>query len=116
MGLSGNLESFGVLEILQLMALQRKSGVLRLERQDGEQQVLFLEKGRIVATRDRRTEGDDPLVRFLRSANYLSEDQLHTLNTVQAQSGRDALYVMLSGGLIGRDRLVEAVTQHTQQI
>lgn len=116
MGLSGNLESFGVPEILQLMALQRKSGVLKLLRHDGEQQILFLEKGRIVATRDRRANEDDPLLRFLRGANYLTDDQLATLAKVQAQSGRDALYVMLSGGMIGRDRLVEAVTQHTQQI
>jgi len=118
MGLSGNLESFGVPEILQLMALQRKSGVLKLVRHNGDQQVLFLEKGRIVATRDRRTnnDDDDPLIRFLRRANYLSEEQLATLGKVQAESGRDALYVMLSGGMIGRDRLVEAVTQHTQQI
>ena len=116
MGLSGNLESFGVLEILQLMALQRKSGVLRLQNTDGQQQVLFLEKGRIVATRDRRANEDDPLIKFLHGASYLSDEQMQTLSAVQAQSGRDALYVMLSGGMIGRDRLVEAVTQHTQQI
>jgi hypothetical protein len=116
MGLSGNLESFGVPEILQLMALQRKSGVLRLLNHNGEQQVLFLEKGQIVATRDRRAEDEDPLIRFLRNANYLNDDQMQTLLAVQKQSGRDALYVMLSGGMIGRDRLVEAVTQHTQQI
>jgi hypothetical protein len=116
MGLSGNLESFGVLEILQLMALQRKSGVLRLQNTDGQQQVLFLEKGRIVATRDRRANDDDPLIRFLHGASYLNDEQMQTLSNVQKQSGRDALYVMLSGGMIGRDRLVEAVTQHTQQI
>lgn len=116
MGLSGNLESFGVPEILQLLALQRKSGVLRLTRHNGEKQVLFLERGRIVATRDRRDTGPDPFLRFLRGANYLTDEQVTTITRIQAESGRDSLYIMLSGGMVGRDRLVEALSQHTQQI
>jgi hypothetical protein len=86
MGLSGNLESFGVPEILQLLDLQRKSGILRLVRHNGEKQVLFLERGRIVATRDRRDTAPDPFLRFLRGANYLSDDQLATIARVQAES------------------------------
>jgi len=116
MGLSGNLESFGVPEILQLLALQRKSGVLHLVRDDDERQVLFLERGRIVATRDRREEGADPFLGFLRGANYITADQLATIDRIRSESGKDAIYVMLSGGIVGRDRLVEAITQHTQQI
>ncbi len=116
MGLSGNLESFGVPEILQLLALQRKSGVLSLVREDGARQVLFLERGRIVATRDRRDTNEDPFLKFLSGANFITAEQLETIQRIQSQSGKDAVYVMLSGGIVGRDRLVEAVMQHTQQI
>ena len=116
MGLSGNLQSFGVPEILQLLALQRKSGVLRLEHRDGERQMLFIERGAIVGTRDRRVAGEDPFLNFLRGAGFLNEDQIRTVNRVQSETNRDPLYILLSAGMIGRDRLVEALTQHTQQI
>lgn len=116
MGLSGNLQSFGVPEILQLLALQRKSGILRLDRENGERQVLFIERGAIVGTRDRRTLGDDPFLNFLRGAEFLSDDQIATVLRVQSETNRDPLYILLSAGMIGRDRLVEALTQHTQQV
>lgn len=116
MGLSGNLQSFGVPEILQLLALQRKSGILRLDLTSGDRQVLFIERGAIVGTRDRRTLGDDPFLVFLRGAEFLSEDQIAAVLRVQTETNRDPLYILLSAGMIGRDRLVEALTQHTQQI
>jgi len=116
MGLSGNLQSFGVPEILQLLALQRKSGILRLDFQNGERQVLFIERGAIVGTRDRRTLGDDPFLNFLRGAGFLSDDQIAAVLRVQSETSRDPLYILLSAGMIGRDRLIEALTQHTQQI
>lgn len=116
MGLSGNLQSFGVPEILQLLALQRKSGILRLDHADGERQVLFIERGAIVGTRDRRGNDDDPFLAFLRHAGYLNDDQMATVNRIRRETGRDPLYILLSAGLIGRDRLVEALGQHTQQI
>lgn len=116
MGLSGNLQSFGVPEILQLLALQRKSGILRLDHAGGDRQVLFIERGAIVGTRDRRGQDDDPFLGFLRHAGYLSDDQMSTVNRIRQETGRDPLYILLSAGLIGRDRLVEALGQHTQQI
>jgi hypothetical protein len=116
MGLSGNLQSFGVPEILQLLALQRKSGILRLDHRSGERQVLFIERGAIVGTRDRRTIGDDPFLNFLKGAGYLTEEQITTVLRIQTETSRDPLYILLSAGMIGRDRLVEALTQHTQQI
>jgi len=77
MGLSGNLQSFGVPEILQLLALQRQSGILRLDHEGRERQVLFIERGAIVGTRDRRTLGDDPFLTFLRGAGFLTDEQIN---------------------------------------
>jgi len=37
-----------------------------------------------------------------------------TIERVQKETGKDSLYIILSGGMVGRDRLVEAITQHTQ--
>lgn len=116
MGLSGNLESFSVPEILQLLALQRKTGILRLAHADGEKQVLFIERGRIVGTRDKCAPREDPLVLFLLGAGYLTPEQVATLDRVQRETGKDSVYIILSGGMVGRDRLVEAITQHTQKL
>lgn len=116
MGLSGNLESFSVPEILQLLALQRKSGILRLTHSDGERQVLFIERGRIVGTRDKCPPREDALVIFLLGAGFLTPEQVGTIERVQKETGKDSLYIILSGGMVGRDRLVEAITQHTQKL
>lgn len=116
MGLSGSLQSFAVPEILQLLSLQQKSGVLRLENGQGQRQILFIERGRIVGTRDRRAEDEDPFLGFLRRTGALTDEQVATVLRVQKETDRDTLYILLSSGLIGRDRLVEAITQHTQQI
>lgn len=116
MGLSGNLESFSVPEILQLLALQRKSGVLRLNHADGRAQVLFIEKGRIIGTREKVGAEQDPFVEYMLGAGYLAREQVQTIVRVQQETGKDSIYIMLSGGLVGKDRLSEALTQHTQQV
>ncbi len=60
MALEGNLSDFGLEEILQLIAVQQKSGFLIL-KQDQEM-VFYFDRGTLVSTRDRRGPGNDPLV------------------------------------------------------
>lgn len=116
MGLSGNLESFSVPEILQLLALQRKTGVLRLAHADGRKQLLMIEKGRIIGTREKVLVTDDPFVEYMLGAGYLTRDQVQTIVRVQQETAKDSIYIMLSSGMVGKDRISEALTQHTQQI
>ena len=64
MALQGSLEDFSLAEILQLIALQKKSGVLRLTSPEASG-VLFFERGVIVSVTDRREKKSDPLLEHL---------------------------------------------------
>ena len=58
MALEGNLSSFGLEEILQLIAVQQKTGMLSVTI--GEKStVLFFRDGKIISTRDRRSKTRD---------------------------------------------------------
>ena len=58
MALQGNLDDFSLPEILQLIAVQQKSGVLKLTAGD-DTAVIFFEGGKVVSTRDRRRNAKD---------------------------------------------------------
>ena len=75
MALQGNLDDFSLPEILQLIAVQQKSGVLKLTAGD-DVAVVFFEGGKIVSTRDRRRNAKDPLKPFLVKTGRLTDAQL----------------------------------------
>ena len=60
MALEGNLSAFGLSEILQLIAVQQKSGMLSVNSGSGAM-VLFFRDGNLVSTRDRRRRADRPV-------------------------------------------------------
>ena len=64
MSLEGNLTAFGLSEILQLIAVQQKYGMLSIRSQE-RSKVLFFRNGNIVSTRDRRRKTRDPLKDYL---------------------------------------------------
>ena len=67
MALEGRLSEFTLEEILQLIALQQKTGVLTVEA--SYPMVLYFESGELVSYRDRRGSSPDPLKTYLRSSD-----------------------------------------------
>ena len=59
MALEGNLNSFGLSEILQLISVQQKTGMLTVQSEHGNG-VMFFRDGQLVSTRDRRRRARDP--------------------------------------------------------
>ena len=78
MALQGNLRDFSAMEILQLVGSQKKSGCLVMEW-NTERALVWVTDGRIVATRPPGLTKDDPLARFLRQTNRISDEQLRGL-------------------------------------
>jgi hypothetical protein len=115
MALQGNLEDFSLAEILQLIALQRKSGVLRLTS-DTANAVLFFEKGLIVSVTDRRETKSDPLLEFLVSTERLTAEQAEQICTIRLQGKKDPLEVILAGGYLTNKQLSEAVEAHAREL
>lgn len=113
MGLQGNLETFSLPEILQLIAVQQKSGVLRLTSGD-DVAVIFFEGGRIVSTRDRRRNAKDPLKPFLVKTGRLTEAQLKQIETIEIESRRELTDILLTGNYTTSDDLGRAVEDQIQ--
>ncbi|HEY6571774.1 MAG TPA: DUF4388 domain-containing protein [Candidatus Eisenbacteria bacterium] len=113
MGLQGNLETFSLPEILQLIAVQQKSGVLRLTAGD-DVAVIFFEGGRIVSTRDRRRNAKDPLKPFLVKTGRLTEAQLKQIETIEIESRRELTDILLAGNYTTSDDLGRAIEDQIQ--
>jgi hypothetical protein len=113
MALQGNLDDFSLPEILQLIAVQQKSGVLKLTS-GHDVAVIFFEGGRVVSTRDRRRNAKDPLKIFLVQTGYLTESQLKQIETIEAESKRELTDVLLSGNYISTENLAVAIQDQVQ--
>jgi len=104
MALQGNLRDFSASEILQLVGTQKKSGCLMLEW-NTERAMVWINEGRIVATRPPGMQKDDPLLAFLMATHRLSEEQFRGLVTIQRESGRDLEDLLLNGRYLDSQEL-----------
>jgi Domain of unknown function (DUF4388) len=105
MALQGHLADFSATEILQLVATQRKTGRLTIER-SGRTIVVFAVDGRIVSTRPGGPLSDDPLMRFLKRVRLLSPDQLQAITVLQQENHRDLEDLLVDGRYVTPDDLV----------
>jgi len=113
MALQGNLDDFSLPEILQLIAVQQKSGVLKLTAAD-DVAVIFFEGGKVVSTRDRRRNAKDPLKPFLVKTGRLTDAQLRQIETIEAESRRELTDILISGNYLTHDQLQRAVEEQVQ--
>ncbi len=116
MAIRGGLSEFSVAEILQLLALQQKSGVLALTESHGGSQVLFFERGRVLAAADRRQDGRHAFMSYLTENLILTRDQLESVEDICRGTGHDLFTVLVSSGVMGRDRLLEEMHRYSQRI
>ncbi len=116
MAIRGGLSEFSVAEILQLLALQQKSGVLALADDRGRNHVLFFEHGKVLAAADRRQDGRHTFLAYLSENMLLTRDQLESVEDICRGTGHDLFTVMVSSGVLGKDRLLEEMRRYTQRI
>jgi hypothetical protein len=113
MALQGNLDDFSLPEILQLIAVQQKSGVLKLTA-GTDVAVIFFDGGRVVSTRDRRRLAKDPLKPFLMLTGRLTEAQLAQIETIETESRRELTDILLSGNYLTSEELQHALGEQIQ--
>ncbi len=103
MALEGQLKDFNLAEILQLIASQQKSGFLTLQ---GQREMVFVfDKGVLVSTRDRRSEGPDPLATYLHNYGFFSEAQWNHVTFIAENSSLDLTEIVVSERLLTEDEL-----------
>lgn len=114
MSLEGNLTAFGLSEILQLIAVQTKSGMLSVQSHD-RAKVLFFRDGRIISTRDRRNKAKDPLRDYLTRYGVITREDLIRLTHISVQSKLDLTEVIVSEGFLTDEDMKRHHHNHIQE-
>lgn len=114
MALEGNLTDFGLSEILQLIAIQQKSGMLSIQAQD-KAMVLFFRNGKIISTRDRRRKSKDPLKDYLIRYGILTRNDLIRIMTISSQSKLDLTEIIVSEQFLSEEEMKRHVRNHIQE-
>jgi len=114
MAIRGSLSEFSVPEILQLLALQQKSGVLALSHAGDETLVMFFERGKVLAAAERRQVGRNAFLGHLSDNLMLTADQQESVEDICQATGHDLFTVLVSSGVLGRDRLQEEMRRFAQ--
>jgi len=104
MALQGSLHEFALWEIVQLLSSQKKTGRLLL-RNNHEQVGIYFLDGRIAGAREPGLAPDDPLMRFLRRVRWLSDEQLRGIESLNAESGRDLVDLLINGRYVEAEEL-----------
>jgi hypothetical protein len=104
MALEGNLSAFGLSEILQLIAVQQKTGMLTVSSQESNA-VMFFREGSIISTRDRRRKARDPFKEYLTRYGVLTREQLIKITQISSQSKLDLLDIIVSEGFMSEEEI-----------
>jgi len=106
MSLQGILADFPVADVFQLIAQQRKTGVLEIERKGRTLLVFFLE-GKVLSARPSETRPDGSLAGYLLRAGALSESALSDARKRQEQTLEPLVPTLLQQNLVARADLEE---------
>jgi hypothetical protein len=101
MALEGELKDFNILEVIQLLGQQGKTGVLRvwgLGKQDGKAEIFFFDGKITHGTSTERAKGD-LLGERLAKTGIISRDDLQTALRTQKKSGRFLGEVLVEAGM-----------------
>jgi hypothetical protein len=113
MALEGNAKDFGLSEILQLIAIQKKSGLLQVS---GEQNMaVFFKDGMIISTRDRRSLAHDPLKDYLLRYGFIDHRAMRTLQRIQAETKLDLTDILISEKYFTSDELSVIFKEQIQE-
>lgn len=114
MSLEGNLKDFSLAEILQLISVQQKSGMLTIMGK--ENTIFFFRDGNLISVRDRRKKSRDPLQEYIAHTGVLSKEDLLKASRIQVETKIDLAEIMVSEGFLGKDdmsRILHDLIQDT---
>jgi hypothetical protein len=113
MALEGRLNDFTLEEILQLIALQQKTGVLTVEA--SYPMVLYFESGELVGYRDRRGAAPDPLQAYLKNYGFFTAENWEHLKFIQTNSDLDFTEIIINEGHMSPEELLRVQLDVAQE-
>ena len=115
MALEGTIKDFGLADILQLIGIQRKTGILSVEGGDDTVTVKFLH-GQVVGADTRRINLEDLLGSVLVRTGRITEAQLQETLRIQRSTLQRLGYILVKQRFISEEDLVEALRIQVTQI
>jgi hypothetical protein len=112
--MKGELGTFSVAEILQLIGMQEKSGLLRV-RSKGKSAVLFFEAGKVISARDRRQGARDPFLFYLQENGAIGLEQLNQVIEAKQKEGGDTVDILLNQGVVDKDKLGDLLSAYARE-
>jgi len=113
--LEGTIRDFGLADILQMIGIQRKTGVLMLEGGGERVTVRFLE-GQVVGAETRDRDLEDLLGQVLVRTGRITDAQLQEALRIQKSSLQRLGYILVRQGFLSDDDLVDALRIQVSQI
>jgi hypothetical protein len=103
MALEGNVKDFGLSEIFQLIALQKKSGMLSVTAD--ETIAIYFSDGEIISTRDRRSQLRDPLKDYLIDYGFIEKSDIERIEKIQSETKMDLTDILIREKFFSEDEL-----------
>jgi hypothetical protein len=114
-GLQGTIKDFGLAEILQLLGIQRKTGVLTVDSEEDVVTVTF-HQGQVVGADSRTRNLEDLLGSVLVRTGRITEAQLREALKIQKRTLQRLGYVLVKTASISEEDLREALRVQVSQI
>lgn len=115
MALEGTIKDFGLADIFQLIALQKKTGLLTLESKENTINIYFHEGRILYADALRRWEGEK-LGRILEKAGKISKEQLERALEIKKGTDHRLGYILIKENLITKGDLSEALQHQMKKL
>jgi hypothetical protein len=115
MALEGTLRDFSIADILQLIGIQRKTGLLTLESRDETVTVQFLD-GSVVGADTKAQNLEDMIGAVLVRTGRISEASLQQALRAQKQTLQRLGYILVKSGAISEGELRESLRIQVCQI
>jgi hypothetical protein len=107
----GEIGLFSVAEILQMIGMQEKSGVLRIKSR-GKSAVLFFDTGKVISARDRRQGSRDPFLFYLQEHGEIGIEELNKINETRQNEGGDPVEILTNEKIMDQKRLGTLLSQY----
>ncbi len=104
MSLEGSIKDFGIADILQLINLQKKSGMLTVQNEEESVTINFY-NGEIVYALSVKMGENEKIGRLLISSGKLTEKELEDALLVQENTGEKIGHILVASGNISKEVL-----------
>jgi hypothetical protein len=100
----GEIGTFSVAEILQMIGMQEKSGLLSIKSK-GKSAVLFFEAGKVFSARDRRQGARDRFLFYLQEKGALGMEEMNRVAEIKQNEGGDLVDLLLNNRILDEKNL-----------